>query len=134
MPVTGYLLLNRLLWLGAGVAVLAWTVLGFDPQPRSQKSGRDSGEPEAGEALRAPPTAARMLSAAAAWQQFVSRLFLEVRSVLRTVPFWVMLAFAFLSAYMTSTLVDPVFGSLLLSLTRCSSMRWTSLSSSRSWW
>ena len=117
VPLTGDLLLNRLVWLAAGFAVLAWTLLKFNPWPRSQKARETGDEREIEHKIASRSIATQVQGAAAAWQQLFSRLFLEVRSVMRSVPFWVMLIFAFLSAYGTSTFVDPVFGSPLMSLT-----------------
>ncbi len=120
-PIVGAFLWNRLLWLGLGFAALAWTLVRFDPYPRSPRLKAAKSAAAAGTAdskVEKRPIAAQVQDARAHWQQFVGQLVLEVRAVLRSIPFLVLTIMGLVNAWVLVSLIDPTFGSPPLLLTR----------------
>lgn len=117
-PLTGMFLWNRLIWIALGVALLAWTLLRFNPYPRSAKlkGSVDTGTIKS--AVESRPIAPQIQDLTAAWQQFLARVALEVRTIVRSIPFLVLVVLGFSNAWIISSLVDPVFGAPPLALTR----------------
>jgi hypothetical protein len=117
VPVTGMFLWNRLLWIAVGVALMAWTLARFKPYPASSRL-KASVEKEVARAVETRPIAPQVQDGTTQWQQFVARIRLEVWSVVRSVPFLILVILGFTNSWLYATLVDPVFGSPPLPLTR----------------
>ncbi len=121
-PVTGMLLWNRLIWIALGMALMAWTLFRFNPYPRSSKLKAaiqaDTGSDKGSTVVETRPVAPQIQDTTAAWQQFLARVALEVRTIVRSIPFLVLVVLGFSNAWIISSLVDPVFGAAPLSLTR----------------
>ncbi|MEJ2604607.1 MAG: M1 family aminopeptidase [Gammaproteobacteria bacterium] len=98
VPVTGTLLANRVLWLAIGVLMLAFTVWRFEfVVSRSRRQKKQIEEPVATAAVPKPvgfPARQADFEAGTAWRQFLARTGFEVRAVLKSVFFWVLLALA----------------------------------------
>ena len=97
VPVEGLLLANRLLWGAVGVAMLALTLWRFRfeiaEQRRSQKQQREQAEaPVSG--VASFPRVLAGFDNRTAWHQLLARVRFEVRGVLRSVFFWVLVALA----------------------------------------
>src|SRR6185503_11072367 len=102
-PLTGDLLLNRLIWGGLGLLILAFMVVRFRydraTAPRRRWWRRKAGLPAL--ETTGPETAAALGRARAsapftsgtAWRQLLRQYRLEARTVLRSTPFVVILAF-----------------------------------------
>jgi len=125
VPLEGTLLLNRVLWLAIGALLLTLTVWRFQfvlsKKRRSKKKIKDD---EALDIVSKPANfsfRAAEISSAAAWHQFLARTGFEVRGVLKSVFFWVLVALAaalslgnFFSLSQTyGTAVYPVTRSLI---------------------
>lgn len=120
---TGYLLVNRLLWVTVAAGLFAGTFALFRPQRiRSSKRWLRRA------ALRAEPpvTAARTVAIAShdiqfkrdtAFQQFLHQLRFDTASVLKSVPFLVLVAFGMLNLVSSSTTIDDIFGTKILPVT-----------------
>jgi ABC-2 type transport system permease protein len=117
VPVTGMFLWNRLLWIAVGVALMAWTLFRFNPYPTSSKL-KASVETEAVRTVETRPIAPQVQDGTTVWQQFFERVQLEVWAVVRSIPFLVLVVLGFTNSWLYATLVDPVFGSPPMALTR----------------
>jgi hypothetical protein len=94
--VSGLLLLNRVIWLSVSAAMLAATHVLFRRQrPASRKRKRARAEAEAvPAAMRVvvmPPAHARSFGGAATFRQFLHQLAFDTASVLRSLPFLILL-------------------------------------------
>lgn len=117
-PLAGALLWNRVIWLGVGVAAMAWTLARFNPYPRSpQTKAKISTETQVRK-VDERPIATQIHDRSTAWQQLLGRVALEVRTVVRSIPFLVLMILGFVNAWALASLVDPVFGAPPLLLTR----------------
>ncbi|HKL51551.1 MAG TPA: M1 family aminopeptidase [Wenzhouxiangellaceae bacterium] len=122
-PLTGLILGNRLIWLALSLGVLAFTVkrFRFDVQPRGRKAkaGKESAEP----VVAAPqqvtiPAVRAAYGAGVKWKQFVSRVGFEVRSVVLSVPFMVLVLFALMITILNFLSLDQFFQTAVYPVTR----------------
>jgi ABC-type transport system involved in multi-copper enzyme maturation permease subunit len=98
VPLEGLLLANRALWMGIGVVFIALTMWRFKFQVsrknRRRKKAAEFPEPE----LVASPGSFSAMKAefasGTAWHQFVAHTSLEVRGVMKSVLFWVLVVLA----------------------------------------
>jgi hypothetical protein len=117
-PLAGTFLWNRLIWLGVGVAAMAWTLVRFNPYPRSPQIKANVPAETGQRNVDERPIATQVHDRNTAWQQLVGRVGLEVRAVVRSIPFVVLMILGFVNAWALASLVDPVFGAPPLLLTR----------------
>jgi ABC-type transport system involved in multi-copper enzyme maturation permease subunit len=122
VPIEGTLLLNRLLWLAIGVALLSITLWRFrfviSRSRRRKKKIADS----AAVAAKPEPvefsTQHAEFTAATSWHQFLARTGLEVRTVMRSVFFWVLLALAAALSLGNFFGASQIFGTSVYPVTR----------------
>lgn len=117
-PLAGPLLWNRMIWLAVGVAALTWTLARFNPYPRSPQPKANIPAAAGLRKVEERPIATQVHDGRTSWQQLLGRIALEVRGVVRSIPFLVLTILGFVNAWVLATLVDPVFGSPPLLLTR----------------
>lgn len=102
LPLTGYFLLNRLVWstLAACVLLLTYHRFAFRiPAASGSRKQRRSGTASPVETIAYRPVANTPGSRAYPWRAFLSQWRLETNSIFRHVPFFVLLAlWAFLTA------------------------------------
>jgi ABC-type transport system involved in multi-copper enzyme maturation permease subunit len=122
----GGLLLNRLLWVGLGAALLAFTLWRFQPLLGSTGKARRR---RAARGPIAPPLIATGSSAAAAaptaptfgpstsLAQFRHQARIETLGILKGIPFIVMLLFALINVVASSSIVESLFGTPVLPVT-----------------
>ena len=97
LALNGYLLLNRLLWVGVGVAILGLTYASFrvSGQKRTRRKAVAENQPAdlrpALVSLKALPTTTLHYGNGARWQQFVSQIKIDFLGTVRSVPFIVLL-------------------------------------------
>jgi ABC-type transport system involved in multi-copper enzyme maturation permease subunit len=114
----GTLLWNRLLWLGVATAVLAATFARFRfviaETRRARKRRRTLAPVQAAEAPRSreltPPRVPTAHGARAARSQWLHVARLEIRRVVRSLPFLIILAFGVFNLIGSSTVLDQLFG------------------------
>jgi len=116
----GALLQNRLLWVGVGIAVLALAFWRFSFTVRSTRGKGEADEPaEPGDrppglpGAAAPGAAARHprdTSFAGALRQLLHHSAFEVRSVVRSAPFLILLAMGVLNLVGSASVVEQLFG------------------------
>ena len=99
VPVEGLLLYNRLLWFGISVALLVLTTLRFEFSVSKQAKKKTKKEVEVAvdSHIAAPGSFAvhrADFSGAVAWHQFLARTRFEVRGVMKSIFFWVLVALA----------------------------------------
>jgi hypothetical protein len=122
----GLLLANRLLWMGVGLAVLAFGIWWFDPA-RGRKARRiettDTAELGLEGAILSTtpqqlPQPTLGFGLADSWRMLVHQIRFETRSILRSGPFVVMLVFGILNVLMSSSFEEMLGGTKALPVTR----------------
>jgi ABC-type transport system involved in multi-copper enzyme maturation permease subunit len=99
IPFEGLLLYNRLLWFGISIALLAITVARFSfslsTKKKSNKGVADLEEQPGRVAIPGVFSLSRAaFDSGTAWKQFLARTRFEIRGVLKSVFFWVLVALA----------------------------------------
>ena len=99
VPLEGLLLTNRLIWLGISVALLAVTTwrFRFEVSKKKRRSKKKDLEPATEDRIATPgmiSTKRADFAGNAAWHQFVARTRFEIRGVMKSVFFWVLVALA----------------------------------------
>ncbi|GFE89110.1 ABC transporter permease/M1 family aminopeptidase [Steroidobacter agaridevorans] len=121
---SGLVLSNRLIWAGVAVVMLVATQLLFKPQrqrakkhwwQRSRKSEEVSAS--APRAIATAPAAPRAFDAATAFGQFIHLAWFDTKSVLRSIPFLVLLAFGLFNYLGSSVAIDNTFGTPIYPVT-----------------
>ncbi|HEY0681539.1 MAG TPA: M1 family aminopeptidase [Steroidobacter sp.] len=119
--VTGLVLLNRMLWAGVAVVLLVLTQLLFKPQRQRAKKrwwrraahleapsiGASTGAGGPSVPLR---NSSRQFDGATAFRQFTHLVWFDTKSVLRSIPFLVLLAFGLFNYLGGSLAMDNTFG------------------------
>jgi hypothetical protein len=122
VPIEGTLLLNRVLWLAIGVLLLAVTVWRFDfvlsKSRRRKKKIEDSDALTVGSKPVGFSTQHAEIEAGAAWHQFLARTGFEVRAILRSVFFWVLLALAAALSLGNFFSLSQIYGTTVYPVTR----------------
>jgi ABC-type transport system involved in multi-copper enzyme maturation permease subunit len=116
-PLQGALLLNRLLWVGLGIALLAFTLWRFQPllggggKARRRMAAVAAPRPviAAGSAASVAPVAPAF-DRATALAQFRYQARLETWGILKGIPFVVMLLFALINVVASSSIIESLFG------------------------
>lgn len=118
--VTGLVLLNRLIWVGIGVVLLVATQLLFKPQrQRARKRWWQRARTQAAPAeidvprpalARIPAVDRRTVGGAVALRQLAHLVWFDTKSVLRSMPFLILLAFGMLNFLGGSPAMDNTFG------------------------
>ncbi|MGH8083174.1 MAG: ABC transporter permease/M1 family aminopeptidase [Lysobacter sp.] len=115
---SGYLLVNRLVWMGAGVAMIAASFALFNPQRSGTGKGWWRRKPRVATAANAASSGNRAIaakvqpkfSAATARSQFLHSVRFDTVGVLKSVPFLIMLAFAAVNFLISASHVQIIFG------------------------
>jgi ABC-2 type transport system permease protein len=114
IPLSGILLLNRVLWLGLGGIILAITYLRFSlsyPLRRAAKQRAVTDEDIPAPSPRDLPVAHPVFSSAASWGQFFSLTRLQFTETVKNVFFLVLLLAGGLFAILTANQVNNPFSS-----------------------
>jgi len=128
LPMVQALLYNRLLWIGLGMAVLAFTVAKFrfataatGPARRHRRApAPDDAATKLDRAAMSAPlprVEPAVAGAGTSWHQFVHQTGLEVRGGLRGVPFVIMLFFGMFNLTASTLLGDRFFGTSIYPVT-----------------
>ncbi|WP_219118709.1 M1 family aminopeptidase [Janthinobacterium sp. UMAB-56] len=121
-PFSGFLLANRLLWLGITVVLFAATVVLFKPQ-RTGTGKRLFGKHKAvaaAPAVTAPlqlPRSIPTLTAATAWRQWWQILRFDAVGVFKSLPFLVMLLFGVINLIAGSSVAKNMYGTAVYPMT-----------------
>ncbi len=122
VPLEGNLLLNRIVWLGIAFLLLAFTVWRFDFVLSRKKAGRKKTAPvpevEAVPAHAEFEHTAVTFTASTGWQQFLARTRFEVKSVVKGVFFWVLVAFAAALMIGNFFALSQIYGTTVYPVTR----------------
>ncbi|HVT61709.1 MAG TPA: M1 family aminopeptidase [Thermoanaerobaculia bacterium] len=133
----GSLLLNRAIWIAIGLAVLAAGFLVFDPArpstgrrrrarpqlspiaalPAGRLALEEVAVAEAGSGRPLAVASTRCFSAGAQIRQFIQQARLEVVSVVKSIPFVVLLAFGMTNVLASVRFANEVYGSPVLPVT-----------------
>ncbi|MCM2568952.1 ABC transporter permease/M1 family aminopeptidase [Janthinobacterium kumbetense] len=121
-PFAGFLLANRLLWLGITAVLFAATVILFKPQ-RTGTGKRLFGKHKAetsGPAVTAPrdlPRSVPTLTAATAWRQWWQILRFDAVGVFKSLPFLVMLLFGMINLIAAANVGKNMYGTAVYPMT-----------------
>ncbi|MGI9262928.1 MAG: ABC transporter permease/M1 family aminopeptidase, partial [Woeseiaceae bacterium] len=123
VPFEGLLLYNRLLWFGISIVLLTLTTLRFEftVSKKKKKSKKKETEPAAPDRIVIPGsiTGRRPTFASnASWHQFVARTRFEVRGVMKSVFFWVLVALAGALSLGSFVSLGSFFGTEVYPVTR----------------
>ncbi|WP_295802217.1 ABC transporter permease subunit [uncultured Microbulbifer sp.] len=123
VPLSGEYLLNRLVWLCASVALLwfGYTRFSFaDRKPlwsrRKAAATQETQEPV--QQHIALPRVTPTFNAAATWAQFRARCGFEVKSVVKSLAFWVILALGVFNVLGAALNLEAFFGTSVYPVTR----------------
>jgi len=116
LPLSGVFLWNRILWAGIGIAIFAFTLWKFRFEvgaKRRRGRRRQTESDETGTTSVAPPAPAahvpRVTPQPAWFAQFLSTARLELRSVLKSVAFLVILALGIVNTIANASFADAFF-------------------------
>jgi aminopeptidase N len=119
-PVEGAILLNRLIWLAVGSAFLAFAVARF--RFADQAVSKKRRKQEAAEAAPAPAPAPEAIlpdsGGSAAWAQLAARTGFEMKQVVRSPAFFVLVALGMINTVATLWFSGEMFGTPTLPVTR----------------
>ncbi|MBP1206441.1 ABC-type transport system involved in multi-copper enzyme maturation permease subunit [Duganella sp. 1411] len=121
-PFTGYLLANRVLWLGVAALFFIATLILFKPQ-RVGTGRRLFGKAKAAAAVAPVPPAAALprilprFGGATGWIQCWHILAFDARAVFKSVPFLVMLLFGVLNFLGAASQANSIFGTAVYPVT-----------------
>lgn len=123
VPIEGLLLYNRLLWFGISIALLVATMLRFEfAVSRKQKRKKKQEAPEVEIDRVAIPGSITGHRATYAdntsWHQFVARTRFEIRGVMKSVFFWVLVALAGALSLGSFLSLGAFFGTEIYPVTR----------------
>ncbi len=124
IPLEGLFLQNRLLWLGIGFAFLglAYALFSFDIVGKSKKKKRVEKSPAQKAVDSSPaltrPTVTQSFGGGAAITQFFMRMRFEAMSVVRTIPFVVLMVMAVANTVGGLISRNNLYGTDLLPVTR----------------
>ncbi|MGH9868979.1 MAG: ABC transporter permease/M1 family aminopeptidase [Candidatus Polarisedimenticolia bacterium] len=117
LPLTGAMLWNRALWMGAAVLLLAFTCARFRFSTADRKATRRrrrlTAEPEAAAPSPSPgkmKPVTPVFGRATSWVQFLQRARLETLGAITGIPFIVMLLFGLINIVANSTRIDDLYG------------------------
>ncbi len=120
VPVDGAFLLNRLLWVGIGLAMLALTAwryrFSLNPSPFKFRRKRNVRQVAPPAGIR-PARIHRTFSFATYRQQLTSQLRIDLSGIVKSVPFYAILGFAALNVWGGFASVGHAFGTPLLPVT-----------------
>ncbi len=123
-PLTGIFLINRLLWLGIGIflLILNYFLFSFRKGAAGRKVSKKK-ETSLAQQRFLPttitlPAASRVFNSGTARKQFVARTGFEVRSVIFSVTFWVLLALGMFNTVFALLNTGAVFGTPTYPVTR----------------
>jgi ABC-type transport system involved in multi-copper enzyme maturation permease subunit len=114
--IAGYLLVNRALWMGVGVAMIAAAFALFKPQRTGtgkawfRRKRKAAAAIDAQGAGKPAPKVQPTFSATTARTQFLHALRFDTVGVLKSVPFLIILAFAVTSFLASAGSVQSIFG------------------------
>jgi ABC-2 type transport system permease protein len=115
LPLEGPFLMNRLLWIGVGLAILAITFWFFNPASAMRKASKkrrkldDTPAPIERIAL-ALPKVAQAFGGGASWRQFFAATKLETAAVIKSIPFVVIMLLGVMNIWGNSTAISRIFG------------------------
>jgi ABC-2 type transport system permease protein len=94
---SGYMLWNRLIWLGVGAVIFAFAYWRFSFAERSPRKKKARAQESVSITTTAIPVAARNFGAGAEWLQFRGTVKIEFKRLVKTTSFIVITAFALLN-------------------------------------
>jgi ABC-2 type transport system permease protein len=117
LPLEGTFLMNRLLWVAVGIAILAVTFAVFDPTTamrKAKKKNRKLEDPQANEPVQrialTLPRVSQLFGGSASFRQYVAATKMETAAVVKSIPFIVILLLGVFNIWGNSTAISRMFG------------------------
>jgi ABC-2 type transport system permease protein len=112
LPLEGPFLMNRLLWIGVGLLILAIAFWRFNFAKAAQKAKKKKiDEPEE---VMPPslvlPRVSQTFGGGASWKTFVASVRLEAKSVLKSIPFFIILLLGVMNIWGNASALQRLFG------------------------
>ena len=122
-PIEGLFLQNRLLWLTVSIALLIANFFMFSFRKSGASASRGKREKSLPQSRFLPteitlPAVTRIFTAKTARQQFFARTWFEIRSVLFSITFWVLLGLGIMNTVGSLFFPNEVFGTPTLPVTK----------------
>jgi ABC-type transport system involved in multi-copper enzyme maturation permease subunit len=122
VPIEGMLLLNRLFWTGLGVLLLVLTLWRFQFVLSRKKAGKKKIADDSKAKTHSKPADfshdAAVFTSTTGWNQFLARVRFEVRGVLTSVFFWVLVALAVAISLGNFFALNQIYGTEVYPVTR----------------
>lgn len=128
VPLEGLLLANRLLWLGVALALIVLNMALFSFRKSAglalrRRRREQTGEPDeeisaAGHAAASRPRVASVIDGAARWAQFRARTGYEIKGILKSITFWVLMALGLFFTSVSLLNLGALFGTEVYPVTR----------------
>jgi len=122
VPLEGTLLWNRVLWTTIGVVLLLFTLWRFRFVLSKKKAGKKKSKDDVELATDSAPVDfahdAAVFTPGTAWKQFLARVRFEVRGVLTSVFFWVLVALAVAISLGNFFALSQIYGTEVYPVTR----------------
>lgn len=124
LPLDGPFLLNRLLWISAGLLILGVTLWKFDPTKAARRSRRkktSTDDPQALEPVSrvsfSLPHVSQLFGGAASLRQYLATTWMETKAVLKSIPFIIIVLLGVFNIWGNSVAVGRLFGTPLYPVT-----------------
>jgi ABC-2 type transport system permease protein len=122
VPLDGPFLMNRLLWVGVGIAFLALTFWLFNPGAAMRKASRKKRKlddrPGSMERIASVlPKVRQAFGGGASFRKYLAVAKLETSAVLKSVPFIVIMLLGVMNIWGSSTAVNRIFGTAVYPVT-----------------
>jgi ABC-2 type transport system permease protein len=114
LPIEGIFLWNRLLWIALGAIVLAFAFWRFEMTTGKRAAKKKKRKAEIAEPVPAGatlvPTVTQTFGGAASWRQYLHSSRVELVTILKSIPFIVILVLAVLNVVASAVNRDSLFG------------------------
>jgi ABC-2 type transport system permease protein len=112
LPVEGAFMVNRLLWIGVALLILAVSFWRFDFAAASRKAKKKKiEEKEAPMPVElALPRVSQTFGGAASWRKFIASVKLEAKTVLKSIPFFIIVLLGVMNVWGVASSAQRRFG------------------------
>jgi ABC-type transport system involved in multi-copper enzyme maturation permease subunit len=121
LPLDGPFLMNRLLWIGIGLAILALAFWKFDFSTAARKAKKEKAKKAAYEPpphAYKVPRVAQTFGGMSAFRQFLATVRLEAKTVLTSIPFFIIVLLGVMNVWGGTSALQRLFGTPVYPVTQ----------------